>query len=671
MKLMQLWMRLAAAAAIPFLAGCGEESTAPEPVPADPVRHYTRKDVHPEGTVVETANGFTVEGALSVDNEAGQTTFLQADLDVRFDAEGRLMSVSGAAEIPPPNDRITFANPIRADVGYFSGKFLNDNRDLPLLLEGKFEYFVFDFAVAVEMQIHDDDSESEAAITLRAPVGGRVLMIADYNDPMYFVYGEHDLTGGYGLGESARGRIPYVPIRPATAIYSFGGKSIRVGQFQVKSIFEATGTIIEGTHVGIDLVADPIEANFEAGYVYGINGKMDLAVDVRNVVEFTMPIATGSAAMRADLGTGTGVFAGAFFDGLADPDTAWWPELIPIKPIASLLVRGKIETTGAFDLLAHGEFGIGVYGEPEKLVGDFHVTSEALTVGGAVVTGEATYALTGRITGTETTVSVSPPTQLLERIGAAVNDELSQSISEAEQAWENLQEATANYEVELSLRGLRPILPVAIDVAKAEIGRQINAHLQEHEGTIYYGSLRSFLLSEDDKYYRALDNLKALALSTQDTDAWRAGIETALRTAASYEWFDETFRYTVLGQVVATVHIRVRILSDSQAAQLLQAAANVRHIEETWELKVRAQDIYDSIPAKEIFERVRDDIRNGVVQIPTMTELGYVQPHLSPDITIFAIIDGTRHEIDNANLFDLAAMSAAAAKKMVELLIGE
>ena len=58
-----------------------------------------------------------------------------------------------------------------------------------------------------------------------------------------------------------------------------------------------------------------------------------------------------------------------------------------------------------------------------------------------------------------------------------------------------------------------------------------------------------------------------------------------------------------------------------------------------------------------------------MVQIPSITEIGYRQPHLSPDLAIFAVIGGTRHELGTANLFDLAEMSAAIAAKVVSILV--
>lgn len=94
---------------------------------------------------METAAGFTVDGSLSVKTGEGKRiTFRGANVDVRFDANGRLRSISGKVQIPSPHARIAFADPIRADVGVFTGRFLNEHRDLGILLKDDTDYFVFD-----------------------------------------------------------------------------------------------------------------------------------------------------------------------------------------------------------------------------------------------------------------------------------------------------------------------------------------------------------------------------------------------------------------------------------------------------------------------------------------------------------------------------------------------
>jgi hypothetical protein len=179
-----------------------------------PPTSFSRGDVEAQGKVTPTPQGFTVEGSLSFRTSDGrQITFTQADVDVRFDANGRLHSLSGKVVIPSPHERITFAEPVRADVGIFPGRFLNQQRALGIPLKDDTDYFVFDFATALRMAIATGQTGAAATkpITVQAPIGGRLLMVVDYNDPMYYVYGEQDVLGAAGIGWSAKGRIPFVP----------------------------------------------------------------------------------------------------------------------------------------------------------------------------------------------------------------------------------------------------------------------------------------------------------------------------------------------------------------------------------------------------------------------------------------------------------------------------
>lgn len=660
-----------------LLASCSqnEDPAGPDGGLVEQPHRYSRDDLTPEGVVAETANGYTVQGTLRMKNEGGsETSFVNADLDVEFDENGLLKNVSGSVEVPPPSPNVSFSDPIQADVGFFRGKFLNEQRDLPILLKDDIDYFVFRIALKVEMKIRDEESGSESEITVRAPIGGEILMVADYNDPMHFTYGQQDILGAGGSGQSFKGRIPYVPIRPHEDILRFDGKTVRVGTVTLWKVFSITGVIIEGSRVGLHLVSDTQELDpvIEGGYYYGVNGEAELSLPVKDVVEFTMPLAEASAALRAEASTQEGLDGAAFINGLVDPDVEWWPGFIPFKPIGTVLAEGILYHTGTFDFGLSGAFGFEHAGESSTLNGSFRLNNEALTLEGSLNEDDISYRIRGVITLDETTVTVTPPDALLERVSGAVNTELDESIAEAEKAWNDFQEATKDYEYEFSLRGLKSELPGIIDYAKGEFAKQLKAQIDKHKGEPYYSSLKSWADAEDDKYYNAMNNLKSLAQATTDSDAWRKAIESALRTLAGYKYFEETYKYKIGGITIKTVNVKVRILSDSQVDALNTAADNVKYIKETWEIKVKMQQIYDAIPDKEIFERVKDEIEDGVVMIPTMAEFGYTQPHDgSGDIDIFAVIDEQTYPVGNANVFDVVDMAAAVAEVMVRILIEE
>ena len=93
---------LAALCALLAFGACSDDnSTAPElsDEPGYQSRQFTRDDLTPEGDVVETADGYQVKGALHVETDEGQTSFVNADLNVEFDEQGRVRNVTGRAQI--------------------------------------------------------------------------------------------------------------------------------------------------------------------------------------------------------------------------------------------------------------------------------------------------------------------------------------------------------------------------------------------------------------------------------------------------------------------------------------------------------------------------------------------------------------------------------------------
>ena len=245
-------------------------------------------------------------------------------------------------------------------------------------------------------------------------------------------------------------------------------------------------------------------------------------------------------------------------------------------------------------------------------------------------------------------------------------------VPEAEGAPTPTPPAEPQAPAELSLRGLRSALPGACDTAHNALKNGIANELKKHEGEVYYNQLKSHLHSKDNAYYTAIANLKASAQEISDNDTTRRQIEDRLRALAAKKIFTTKFEYKVLGRVVKTVNVSKRIMSDTQAGQLTTAANNVKYIKETWDRKVSMQDIYDSIPDKEIFESVRDDIENGVVIIPGVGEMGFTMEHENTDtFEVFVMIDGEREVLGNVDLFSVPDMITAISALMVDMFITE
>jgi hypothetical protein len=365
-----------------------------------------------------------------------------------------------------------------------------------------------------------------------------------------------------------------------------------------------------------------------------------------------------------------GGFGGHAYAAGVTADFSWWPTFLPMKPASQLEVSAFATDQLDYGVEMAGQYGFefpdGVYG----MAGSFSIENERNTWSGQVLSGGDTWGVGGEATKGMSTLYLTPPPALVDALTPDVNDKILPRIEEAEEAWEDLQAATGDYEFELSLRGLRTQLPGIVDNAKASLASGISKELENHEGEIYYSSLKSHLEAADDDYYTALNNLKAQAQQATDNAQTRAAIEAALRNAASRKIFTTTYRYYFLGTLVKTVNVSRRIMSDANANSLINAANNVYRIGETSDIKISMQQIYDEVPDRQLFEEVRDDIEDGLLVMREIGDLGLTVDHsvLPPVFLLYAEIDGTRHEGGPISAMTVAAFLVDLSEIMIEAL---
>lgn len=640
-----------------IVAAACQDSTGPDvtgPTGQDtvtvlPATGLTESDLSPAGTVVQTDDGFTVDGSLEVAVDDTTTfEFTDANLRVRKDSGGHVTSISGTAEIPPPADRITFEDPVRAQVGFFSGKYLNENGDIGILLDDDTDYFVFDIGVALQMNVATGETGEDAVkpISVKLPVGGRILMVVDYTDPMYYVYGEQDLIGASGVGWSLHGRIPFEPTHQVAGLGTFEARNTRTGSFPVAKIFSVSGQSVDNQSTEVHLtLEDPFASDLGYSYEVGFNGSADLDLGYKDVFGVGIPVASASGGYRYELNT-QDIFEGhAYLSGETTSDFSWWPTFLPIKPASELALTAFATSDLDYQIAMQGQYGWEFPDGVQAMAGRFSIEDDRNTWSGDIVDGSDVWTVGGEATKDSTRMYFDPPQSLLDGIASDVNDQVLPRIADAQTAWDDLQQATGDYEFELSLRGLRTQLPGIVDYAKSQLSKGIAAELKKHEGQPYYSQLKSQLYSADNAYYAALDNLKAQALQTTDNAQTRSAIESALRDVAARKIFKTTFKYYVLGVLVKTVNVSVRIMSDAQANQLIDAADDVYRIQETSDIKITMQQIYDQVDDRELFEQVRDDLRDGLLQMRDIGELGLTYANdPGGEYVLYAVIDGVRYE---------------------------
>lgn len=680
----RFWGFSAIALVCGLIAACGggeggscspTDPTCAPPPPPPPCTEcsstgFTRGDVEAAGTVVETADGFTVDGSLSLKTGDGnKVTFEEADVDVRFDENGRLRSISGEVQIPTPHSRIAFAEPVRADVGVFTGRFLNEERDLGILLKDDTDYFVFFARTALKYSLATGETGGGATQPMEVhepTAGGRILMVVDYRDPMYYVYGEVDLIGAAGIGWSLNDRIPFVPKLAVAGLGTFDGSSTRTGTFPFKKIMSITGQMVDNRPTELHLSQeDPFASDLGAGYQAGFNGTLSLDLALKELFGLEITLAEASGGIRAEAGTQGGFNGYAFARGMTSRDLSWWPEFLPARPVRELEVQARIESSGSFQVLSTGEWGWDFPSGRQAMIGSFELTNQAMTLKGATTGAPVNFNLTGVVTLPSTTLFIEPPPELLAAIHKDVNDQVLAQIADAQTAYENLKKATADYQFELSLRGIRSLIPGIVDVAKAGITSGITAELKAHESWPYYKTLRNIVDGYVQPYRDELDKLKAAAL-LGDNAATRTALESALKTVAANKIFTLD-NVDVLGLKIA-VNVSYRILSDADANRLIQAASYVQYIPATSNLMISMQQIYNLIPDRLIFEQVRDNIQNGLLVMKDI-ELGLVIPHQGArTFALYAVIGGKRYEVGSIEALTVPALAARIPEAMIEAL---
>ena len=664
-----------------FVAGCSKNPVSDDPHNnpggnSGTVAPYSRSDISTVGVVDTTADGFNVQGTASIITPNGDVAFVNADMGFVFDSSGNLTGVSGTAEIPPPSDDVVFTNPVEAEVGYFSGAYINAHPEFTLTVKEDRHYFVFYFSVALEMKIATNgDPNASKPISIKAPIGGKAVIIIDYNDPLTYAYGEQDLLGAMGWGDSREGLIPFSPLQPLDQFPDFDGQSIRVGKFPVFGVLSVNGYVVQSRRYSADLHSDDIFGSMKAGAWAGINGKMDFTIGVKNIIGFTVPLGEASAGVSFEAAT-SGVLGRAALNGVVEPDNSWWPGVVGFTPSGQMRAKGHLVTNGDFRLALSGGYSIVMPGKTTSLQGETVVTHTGMELIGSRTVNDTTMTVVGRVTKNLTEFGMILPDQL-KFDGQAIHRQVDAALADVDRALADLEQATADYEFELSLRGLRKSLPTIVDNAKSQIADGVATAKKKVQDATTWCSGHPDLSVIDDivkPYYDALNRLKAAALNTSDNGTTRTEIEAALRDLASRNKVNKNV--TITGKVKkiicinysTTRSISITVISSSQVNQLLAAANAVKYIAETSDLRVQAQQIFDAFSPRDILQRVRDDIEAGVAQIPTVDEVGFTHTHSPSEWEFYAILSGQKHVLGGFDPMNPAEVERAISSLIIGML---
>ncbi len=686
---------------------CNNEGLTETIKPVGSNEQISDNSITPQGVITNTENGYTVDGSLTIATaSSGNVVFDNANLDVQFDDDGTLMSVTGTSEIPAPSNYFEFENPVQADVGFFSGKFLNENRDFEIQLVDDSWYFVFAVSVNLELKLGaNNDPAAQKPLTIKAPVGGHITFIADYTDPMFFYSlggdalggGSSNDSGGSGngsngnssssklasvsFGASFGSNFKYISSNPVNGkTVSFQANQVTGGTVSFFKVLEATGMYYQNR--GFDVNAnfdEPMESDFGYNYRAGINGKLDFSFDIASFISFGFPIGSGSAAIATEASTNNGIVAKALINGLVEPDLSWWPSIIPVAPSGNMNAYGFVEQTGNFDIGLSGAFDLETPTGSQSIVGAMRATPEAFTMEGQVTVNDDIWQANATFTKDETKVIATPPVNFTAGISETVSSQIDAAIEATEKAKADLLAVNDKYEFELSLRGLRAVLPDIIDRANTEITNAVNSAVAAAEsqaskivsdnGAALCSTNISTVVDAAVKPYRdALNRLKNAVNDSNDNDQTRTELEAALRHLATLDKISKTVTIKITygnkanilfgkcnqwsSSTTRNITISTTILTATQVSQLLEAADNVKYIAEAEGIKFDAQVILDKLPTIEELNNLKDGVDACISELTDgLQASGFRYNNNTKEFSPFIVINGEEKTVKAYNIF--------------------
>lgn len=650
-------------------------------------------------TVTPTDTGYDAQGNVMVTAGGNSTELADADLQFEFDAGDNLVNVTGTALLPPAiSDYLSVENPFQVKVGLYTGAQINQDPDIGIDSTGgirlvdELHYLVFFIGADLGITFKDKNNNNQVPITLG--IGeAQNLIIMDPTDPFAYAFGYLDGLG-YGKGQSLHGLLPYVPkfIDGPDAfaeLDSFYGHKVEKGIFPV-SIKVVDLLSLSGSRVIRDPQFSEIDwkdpLNSAVHYQAGYSGQADFEFGLLGIGLFSYQLAEMSATF--DVGLQRQHFA---MQGVYQPTETSQPIWLPVRPspepsdkvVANVFADGQ----GQFSMELRGQFQSKF---PEAvLYGSMKQTLDGLTLTGKIDDDINPIELYAETDGSMFNATVRYEVDINDQLQSEVISEMDRQIANVQAELDNLKKATADYEFAVSLDGIRSQLPAIADntitildsipgIVYTQVYNQTRDYINNGQKCFGTGifkvcykykdyvsatgvastaasSARNDAIAAIAPHKSALEELKVRA-NEVDNEALRAALKSILLTVYNNRIFDRTFSYTYsktidygLGSftINKTISHRVNqaVIPSAEAALVLLAANKVDNIPGAYAIVINIGDIIDSLPTEEAINKARQEVQDGLAQIPSFDGAGY---SVTADgiQTGYIILDGKKEEIE-------------------------
>ena len=628
---------------------------------------FNRDNLMPAGTVIDTGDGYTVNGELTMQfGNNSEQTFSNTDLQASFDENQNLVELVGEGDLPTEfTDNVSLDTGVRADFGLFTGAEINaDPAYGAIMLENR-QYFLYFLSSGVTLTVQNPAVPAQE-ITVSAPLLPipNFIFISDPYDPMIY-YGD---GGDFAYGLSIQGLLPFRPLVNTTGrVASFEGNELLKGSlgvgFKIFDFLTFTGErVILDPRFATNLSAlnDTLDADNPSvlDFKIGFNGAVAFEFSVLTVGLFAFDIGASSATLEVG-------FEGVelAIDALVEPDVSWAPPWMPFVPESQLSADFYATDKGILDANLGGAFKSTV--PAADVEGSIHITLDAVTMK-AVVRDRIDIPMSISFGDNETHAKVELDVAFTDEINTAVASAFDRAEQAVDQAIADLEAAITGYEFEVSLGGLRTAIPAIADAAiatldglpatvRTAVDNAVVAEIQSREACTGSGIFRvcvdvDTLVNETsigdtagsdarstaqgyvDAVIPVFEELK-FQVQQADDESLRVALEQALLAAYDNRTINKTVSgsvslgsvpvYGSLGSVPYSYNMNVTILDTTNANLVLTAAQHASQIQASSDLVISSQTIVDNLPTRQAVAQVRQQVENGASQVPGVKEVSY------------------------------------------------
>lgn len=234
---------------------------------------------------------------------------------------------------------------------------------------------------------------------------------------------------------------------------------------------------------------------------------------------------------------------------------------------------------------------------------------------------------------TQGTVSIPP--QFQSGFNSTIQAAAAAARQSVSQQYDAFQQATQNFQFELSLRGMRTLIPPLCNTVNSQIDSGIDSAFDKWPQVLGVdipgkSAAKSDAESQAAPYKQRMTTLKSAVLQP-DSSAARSALKVALQDVLNHPHL--TIKVGILGAVYDR-----DILSASQKSMLQTAINAVDALPDASNKLIQAQQIWDAAPKQDVLQAVSDAIQSGAAEAPRIVAVGFNQFLVASPFLVYADI---------------------------------